>query len=655
MAGRLGMAGLALAPVLVLAGAPAALAAETRGEALLARWVAEAEAGGSTVSVATRDYDAVRDRVEWRDVTIADKAEPRRVLTLKAARFEGLLERDGSYAATRIELDGLALGDKDSTMKIGAVALSDAFLPNFQGLALPDKPALADVLKAIDAVKPLKLKAGEIRDVVLDLPNTSADAQPGERLAFGFGRVAVEGLGDGVLGRFMLGRITGSGTDKGKPIQFGFEEARLERLDLAALADFLTRARYPDGRGDGVWRDVVGTYAVAGVTIEAAGLSMKIGRYGIDNLALRRVGTGFLDLVEAGPGADEATIMRGMFSALDSVRLGRYGLDGIALAFEAPDASGTVQRGRMALETVEVKDLALAGLGAYRIGGVSLAVDDVVVALKEFVIGDVLFPTPDAIAAAVAAAAAGEEPRPVTLMPLIGTVRLAGLGVEQPGAARIALERAELRQTGTAGALPTSLGLDIVGLTLPADLPDPDWRDIMRGSGRDALTLGAKLGLHYDPKAATLSLDDLSVVVDGDGRVGVSAVMTGIAPELYAAPEKAEDYLGEMGVGGGRVVVEDRGLSDWILTVAGQRLGVPAEDLRRVAVERLPQVVAPIQDAGRRAAVRKALERFLQPPATLTIAAKPTEAVPLLQVVATVAANPWRLLDILAVEVTASP
>lgn len=653
MAGRLRTAGLALT-MLVVAGGASVGAAETRGEALLARWAAAAEAGGSTVTVASKSYDAARDRVEWRDVSIGAAASANR-FTLRAARFEGLVERDGSYAAARIELDNLAFADKDGKVTVASVTLTDAFLPNVQVVALPDKPALADVLAAIQAVKPLTLKAGEIRDVALDLPNSGAGAAAGERLAFGLGRVAVEALGDGVLGRFVLERATMAGTDKGKPVRFGFDAARLERLDLATLADFLTRARYPDGRGDGVWRDVIGRYAVEGVRVSAAEAEVTLARYGIDNLALRRVGTGFLDLIEAGPNADPVTVTRGVFSLLDSLKLGRYGLDGFAIGFAVPDASGTVQRGRVSLETVELKDLALAGLGAYRIGGVSVAAADVAVDLKEFVIADVAFPSADAITAAIAAAAAGETPRATTLLPLIGTIRLAGLGIVEPGAARIDLDRIELRQTGSAGALPTALSLDIAGLKLPADLPEPVWREIMAGSGRDAVTLGAKLGLHYDPAAATLSLDELSFDVDGDGRIGLAAVLTGIAPELYAAPEKAEDYLGEMGVGGGRVVVEDRGLSDWVFTVLGQRFGKPAEDLRRVAVERLPQVVAPIQDSRRRVAFRQALERFLAPPATLTLAAKPAEAVPLLQVVATVAANPWRLLDILAVEVTTAP
>jgi hypothetical protein len=656
MTGRQWTAVLGVALALA-ASAGRALAAETAGEALLQRWIAAANAAGGTVTVGSRSVDAAGG-VEWRDVVIAMQPSAGGDTRLRAARFHGLAERDGAYAAARIELDGLSVTDKDGRVTIGAVEIADAFLPDFTAVTLPATPSLAGFLQAFEALKPVKLGRGEIRDIAVDVPNTGSGAKPGERLSFGLRRVGLDELGGGRLGRLAVAGFAMAGSDHGKPLGVGVDMARLERLDLAAIGDFLTRGNYPGGDGDGVWRDIVGSFAIEGARIDAADGRMTLGRYGFDNLALRRVDTGFIDLVEAGAAAaaDRSAAARGVLGLLDSLRLGRAGIDRLAFAVAAPAGDGgAAKEARFGLETAELRDLSLAGLGAYRLEGITVAADGVGLALRDFVIADTALPPRAVLAAAVAAVAAGEEPRPATLLPRIGRIGLAGLAVEQPKAGRVALERAELRQSGSAGALPTAAALEIAGLVLPADLPDPAWRDFMARFGRDALRLGARLALRYDAAAATLAMDDLTLTVDDDGKLAAALTLTGVSPELYAAPEKIEDYLGEIGVGGGRIVVGDGGLSERLLAVAAARSGVPAAEMRRVAVERLPQLLAPIQEAARRAAFRAALERFLSPPATLALTARPADPVPVLQVAATIADNPWRLLDILAIEAVAGP
>jgi hypothetical protein len=646
---RLG--GLVLAGTLVLAGQ--AHAAESRAEALLARWVAAAEASGSQISVAEKTVDASRDRIEWRGIRAMTLGQGGAGLTVRAACFEGLIERDGALMATRVELDDIAFGDHDGAAKIASVALADAYLPDFNAVTVPTTPSLGAVIGLFDAVWPMRLGRGEARDISLDVPDSSSGAPAGGRLTFGIGRVDIDELSDGRLARFSAARLSMRGSDRGQPLVLGAEAFRLERLDLGVVAAFLNRANYPGGTGDGVWRDVVGSYAVEGLAIQAAEASVRLGHYGIDGLALRRVDSGFLDLIEAGDAADPLLAIRGALGLVDSVRLGRYGVDGLAVAFAAPGAAG-VQRGTIGLDSVELRDLSLAGLGAFRFDGFAVTADAVSVALKTFVVADTVFPRRETIAAAVTALAAGEDPKePTALLPQVGRVALGGIAVEQTGSGRVALERLELRQSNFLAGLPTLASLEMMGLRLPADLSDPGWRTFMRAFGREALDLAARLTLRYDETAATLG-QDLTVDVGGEGSVGAAITVTGVTRELFTALDRFEDYIGELGVGGGRLTLTDKGLGARLLNVAATWLGVSADDLRRVALERLPQVVAPIQDPARRQAIRAALARFLEPPATLTLNAHPAEPVPLLQLAAAVAANPWRLIDLLSVEATAA-
>lgn len=638
------------AAVLVWSGQ--GLAAETRAEALLARWVAAAEANGSKVEVAEKTIDTARDRIEWRGIRATTPGQSGPGLTVRAARFEGLAERDGALMATRVELDDIVFGDHDGAAKVASVALADAYLPDFNAVTLPTTLSLGAVIAVFDAVWPMRLGRGEVRDISLDVADSSTGAPAGARLTFGIGRVDVEGLGDGRLARFSAGRLSMRGSDRGQPLMLGADAFRLERLDLGVVAAFLNRANYPGGTGDGIWRDVVGSYGVEGLAVQAAEASVRLGHYGIDGLALRRVDTGFLDLIEAGDATDPALAMRGALGLIDSVRLGRYGIDGLAVAFAAPGSDG-VKRGTIGLDTVELRDLSLAGLGAFRFDGFAVTADAVSVALKSFVIADTVFPARETIAAAVAAIAAGDDPKePTALLPQVGRIAIGGVTVEQTGSGRVGMERLELRQSNFLAGLPTQATLELAGLRLPADLPDPSWQTFMRAFGREALDLAARLTLRYDEAAATLG-QDLTVDVGGDGSVGAAITLTGVSRELFTALDRVEDYIGELGVGGGRLTLTDKGLGARLFRVAAAQLGVSADDLRRVALERLPQVVAPIQDPKRRQDIRAALARFLEPPATLTLAARPTDPVPLLQVAATVAANPWRLIDLLSVEAMA--
>lgn len=645
---RLG--GLVLAGVLVVGGQ--AHAGETRAEALLARWVAAAEASGSQISVAEKTVDAARDRIEWRGIRATTPGQAISGLTVRAARFEGLIERDGALMATRVELDDIAFGDHDGSAKVASVTLADAYLPDFNAVTVPTTPSLGAVIGLFHAVWPMRLGRGEVRDISVDVPDSSSGAPAGARLTFGIGRVDTEGLSDGRLTRFSAGRLSMRGADRGQPLMLGADAFRLERLDLGVVAAFLNRANYPGGTGDGVWRDVVGSYGVEGLAVQAAEASVRLGHYGIDGLALRRVDSGFLDLIEAGNAADPMLTTRGVLGLVDSVRLGRYGFDGLAVTFAVPGLDG-VQRGTIGLDTVELRDLSLAGLGAFRFDGFAVTADAVSVALKYFVIADTVFPKRETIAAAIATLAAGEDPKePTALLPQVGRVAIGGVAVEQTGSGRVALERLELRQSNFLAGLPTLASLEMTGLRLPADLPDPGWRVFMRGFGRDALDLAARLTLRYDEAAATLG-QDLTVDVGGDGSVGAAITLTGVSRELFTALDRVEDYIGELGVGGGRLTLTDKGLGARLFRVAAAQFGISIDDLRRVALERLPQVVALIEDPTRRQAIRAALARFLEPPATLTLAARPAAPVPLLQVAATVAANPWRLIDILSVEATA--
>lgn len=632
-----------------------AQAAETSGEALVARWVAEAEAAGQTVTVGNRGYDAAKDLVEWSDVTVSGPSM-KSPWKARALRFERVSERDGAYAAARIEADGIEASDQDGAVKIATFAVSDAFLPNFNAVPLPEKPSLDAVLQQLAVLRTVKLKLAEVRGITIDVPDRSVGANPGARIDIGFDRVAIEDVADGLYGRIIIAGVKLAGTEKGAPFIVGVNTAQLERINLGLAGDFLSRANYPDGKGDGVWHDLIGSYGFEGLSITAPEAQVKIGRYAIDGLALRRVSSAFLDLIAKGDDPEPSLIMTGLLGLADSIKLGRYGIDSIDVAFEAPMSEGEApKKGRASLATIELRDVSLAGFGAYRIAGLDVAVEDIKVGLKEFVIGDVVFPSADAIVAAAVAAFMDETPNAVSLLPHVGLLRFAGIAVTPPGSGEVMLERFEIRQTGVAGALPTALAAELVGLKLPADLPEPSWRAFMAKFGGDALKAGMKLALAYDEKAETLSLQDLSVAVGEDGRASVMMALTGIAPELYARPDKVQEHLGAIGFGAGEIVLDDRGLSNRILSVLGDGTAKSSASLRKAAVDALPELLKPIPDSKMRAGLRKAFTGFLNAPSTLTVTAKPAEPVPALQVVATAAANPWRLLDILGVTVKTAP
>jgi hypothetical protein len=627
-------------------GARPAVAASP-GEDLLARWIAAAEADGFTVSVGDKRYDAGRDRIDWTDISFANRSGWR--ARIGSAGIEALAETDGALSVRLAELRDLSVADADGRLDVGAVTLRDGRLPDLSGLADVPTPDLAGIKALFARTAAVRLGFASAERIRLDVPQTSGRADDGGdgrgkgRVSISLGRVVADGLGDNRLASAVAGPLSVTSPEAKGVALLDVESLRLGAIDLGVVADFFDPDRYPNGRGDGVWRDIVGEVSLSGLGFDGPGVRLRLGRYGFNGLALRRVDAAPLDLIapekpEMTPGNAEK-----LLTLLSSVRIGRYGLQGLAV-----EVSGTgVNDGRFALDVHDVTDLSLDGLGGYRLGGLSAAFEGAEVALGEFRIGEIGFPKPEAILALI------RDPDGVMrtdLLPRVGLVRIAGLMVKPGGRAAagkpVSLDLAELRQSDFLGGVPTRVAFTLAGLGLPADLPDPKWRGALAELGYDALSLGGEIRLGYDAERSTLTLDALSLALDKGGRLEAAATITGVSPDLLQAPDRLEDYIGEIGFGAARAAYQDQSLVDRLLDVAARQQKVTREVFKARMAALVPALAAQIADPQMRAAIAQAVAAFIVRPGALEVVAEPPAPVPAVQVLATIAANPWRLVDI---------
>jgi hypothetical protein len=102
------------------------------------------------------------------------------------------------------------------------------------------------------------------------------------------------------------------------------------------------------------------------------------------------------------------------------------------------------------------------------------------------------------------------------------------------------------------------------------------------------------------------------------------------------------------------IEIRDDSLTNRILDFVGEQQGMNRANVIAMAKGVLPIGLAQLQDPAFAAEATAAIGQFLDDPGTLRIAAEPTSAVPVAQIMAVAMSAPQALISTLAVSITAN-
>ncbi len=211
---------------------------------------------------------------------------------------------------------------------------------------------------------------------------------------------------------------------------FDLSGIEVAALDFGAVARFLDPAAYAGGVGDGVWRTAVGTVSYGELSVEGKDTTIKLGRVLARDMRVRQAPKPFaeaFDRLIANPDLPEveakALAADAGLDFASGFSLGRLSMQSIFVS--GPDEDDQIAT--VALKDFSVRDVSLAGIGAISLRklGIETAASNNL-SLDRFLLGDLTFPSVDAIRAAIAEENAGRTPDPTTLVPQLALIEAAG-------------------------------------------------------------------------------------------------------------------------------------------------------------------------------------------------------------------------------------
>lgn len=205
------------------------------------------------------------------------------------------------------------------------------------------------------------------------------------------------------------------------------------------------------------------------------------------------------------------------------------------------------------------------------------------------------------------------------------------------------------------GDLSGRVTLSIDDLTVPAAaIPDPDAQGMLDALGRDSITADLETDLAYDAADETLNLNGLAVDLADLARLDLTLSMGGIGAAMLMDPSQIEGLMATATLGGATISLNNDNLVQEALSLGAQMTGQNEDDLKEQAAFILGMGLGQVNNADFTEMVSGAVMSFLDNPQSLSIAASPSNSVPVAQLFGAAMTAPDSLPELLAVTVTAN-
>jgi hypothetical protein len=325
-------------------------------------------------------------------------------------------------------------------------------------------------------------------------------------------------------------------------------------------------------------------------------------------------------------------------------------------SFDMPE--GALTFGEMVLERLSKDGMGLFSIGAIEARGEDGPDDLGTFKLGRFALRDVVFPTKDAI---MALARLGSDPlgggqpiEPSTrqildVVPMIGGVELEGLAVDSDTTGPVALDRFALTLGGFVPPVPTQTEIALSGLSFPTALvTDPEVMAFLEQAGIEQVRIDGRYATKWTEETQTFDLDPFALSVDGLGSAEVTMALSGVPRTVFEAPDRAQLAMPEVMVDGVTARFSNAPKLAGPLADFAKQQQISPETAIGVIGDVIRNELAPMSGDGFADSLGSAVKQFLTgPTGSLELVARPTQPVPLVQVVGAATMAPGSLVKLL--------
>ncbi|WP_422374559.1 hypothetical protein [Roseibium sp.] len=239
-------------------------------------------------------------------------------------------------------------------------------------------------------------------------------------------------------------------------------------------------------------------------------------------------------------------------------------------------------------------------------------------------------------------------------MPLSFGYEIKGLDVVTPDKDQVKIGAAEMTVSTTVSPIPTNVFVRNEGIQVPVRaIDDPEAEALFTALGLENVVWSDETRLYWDEATLELRLEKFMVEIEGLGRAELSARFANVPKSLFEDPEgQGQMALIVAQFVDASLTFRDDGLASKGIAHIAEEQGIPENVFREALVAQAAQATAPVQNEAFTKMVSDAASKFLENPGELKVTLTPAAAVPLAQILGSMAA-PQTLPDLLAVKIEA--
>ncbi len=573
----------------------------------------------------------------------------------------GLTLADGTSFNAEIRGDdddeGLAL---EGT--IDGYSVTNAAWPVFPVVQDDPKQPVGRWLPVLNTINDFSMDEQRIKK--LDLTVKEAD-QPGDDTSFGYvvNDLVVKDVRDGVIGEYSTGlfeqNLAGVESE-GETIDMSISMAstRMEDYNFGAAADFLQGGGPPDGE----FETYLGSMTMLGYRIESDFFNMNIDRIAYEDIALRPPQTNLIELIDNAivtEDFDEEDLAHLPLEFFRSFAIGRTSIDGLSVDFRDPSDPDT--SGSMKMAQFLIDDLSPDGLGEFSLSSIDVDIEPAgEVRLGRFAIEDVEFPPYAPMKPFIEKQMmSNSEPDPLEVARLFTPWSIAisaeDFFADIPGEGTASLGGFLMAMQTTVPPIPTDVVVAVDDLEIPVEaLDDREAEQILKAAGISTLRLSEALEVRWDEASEDLIVDNIVVEVGDIGAVRAKARLGGLPKTILQNPMQAQAAIATLNLKSLELELVNEGGVEKALALASAQAGLSEDQMSQVLLGQLDGMLAIVGNEAFTQQVSQAAKAFFENPQNLSVEAKPSNPVPVVQILGNVQLAPQTLPDLLGVQVEAN-
>ncbi len=641
---------------------PQTASAEEAVEAAIRAWIAAVDATPEwSATYGTLTYDAASDTAILTDLAV--RAEPASSATgvavaLATLAVSGYVEAPDGFRVRSVAADGGTVEAGFMKIRLADVAFDDLAVPSFAGFTFNERKPFSSIMSAYGAAIGVSLREGRIGSVTLD------QTHEGVATRVVYENFLIRDFNDGRVATFDAGPIRMESPTPDGLINMTIGSIESRDTDLGAFVHVYDPDSYVNGAGDMIWRNGMAYAAYNDIVMDVPGAKLNIGNIVLEDFRLRQPPVsfvGFFDEMMVHPNMPDALAerlaMRALPAMFSSFAIGRF-----AVLDTSVEAMGI---DHLVVRDFHLNDFSIDGLGEFGVEGIEGVVQGQgAIELDRFAFGGITFGGYDALTALIAASTASPPADMRGLAPRLGFVEMLGLNLQTPDIPRLDLARLRADLGQYVGIIPTSVAVDLKGLSIPVSaITEPEAREMLRRLGYDRIVSAFGFTADYDQVGERITLADLHYGIEDMGSFVMSGALAGLPFAALTDETLLESVTPQLLLEEASFSFKDDSIVGKGLDLLASYMNAPVGLFRdqfadampfllSIAVQNDPQLMAIVNKSGLFKQLTPVVRDFVaNPGSTITVSLAPPSPIALQAITDAVANTPERLVEMLGLTI----